>query len=286
MSTAAMPFASPMTMPARADSMKVVDRNLEGRTAIVTGSTSGIGLGVADALAQRGATVILNGLGDAGQIEMTRAELAMKHDTMVHYHGADLSKADAVADMVRFAAEIAGGVDILVNNAGIQFVSRIEEFPIAKWDAILAINLSSVFHAVRAALPGMRARGFGRIINVASAHGLVASPFKSAYVAAKHGVIGLTKTIALEAADANITCNAICPGYVWTPLVEKQIEEQAAAHNIPREKVITDVLLKAQPNKRFATVEEIGALAAFLSGPFGQGITGAALPVDGAWTAQ
>jgi len=286
MSTAAMPFASPMTMPARADGMKVVDRNLEGRTAIVTGSTSGIGLGVADALAQRGATVILNGLGDAGQIEMTRAELAMKHDTMVHYHGADLSKADAVADMIRFAAEIAGGVDILVNNAGIQFVSRIEEFPIAKWDAILAINLSSVFHAVRAALPSMRARGFGRIINVASAHGLVASPFKSAYVAAKHGVIGLTKTIALEAADANITCNAICPGYVWTPLVEKQIEEQAAAHSIPREKVITDVLLKAQPNKRFATVEEIGALAAFLSGPYGQGITGAALPVDGAWTAQ
>jgi 3-hydroxybutyrate dehydrogenase len=188
--------------------------------------------------------------------------------------------------MIRFTERKTGSVDILVNNAGIQFVSKIEDFPTAKWDAILAINLSSIFHAVRAVLPGMRQRKFGRIINVASAHGLVASPFKSAYVAAKHGVLGLTKTIALEAAEAGITCNAICPGYVWTPLVEKQIEEQAAAHMIPREKVITDVLLKAQPNKRFATVEEIGALAAFLAGPYGQGITGAALPVDGAWTSQ
>jgi 3-hydroxybutyrate dehydrogenase len=266
--------------------MPMAERHLEGRTAIVTGSTSGIGLGVAEALAMRGATVVLNGLGDMKQIEMTRAMLASKHETDVLYHGADLSKAMEVEQMVEFASRKAGGVDILVNNAGIQFVSKIEEFPAAKWDAILAINLSSVFHAVRAALPAMRAKGFGRIINVASAHGLVASPFKSAYVAAKHGVIGLTKTIALETAESGITCNAICPGYVWTPLVEKQIEEQAAAHKIPREKVITDVLLKAQPNKRFATVEEIGALAAFLSGPFGQGITGAALPVDGAWTAQ
>ncbi|HVY88443.1 MAG TPA: 3-hydroxybutyrate dehydrogenase [Hyphomonadaceae bacterium] len=271
---------------AKPSDMMMVDRNLEGRTAIVTGSTSGIGLGVAEALAQRGATVVLNGLGDAKQIEITRAELALKHDTDVHYHGADLSRSDEVVEMVRFAERRAGAVDILVNNAGIQFVSKIEEFPQAKWDAILAINLSSVFHAVRAALPGMRERKFGRIINVASAHGLVASPFKSAYVAAKHGVLGLTKTIALETAEAGITANAICPGYVWTPLVEKQIEEQAAAHKIPREKVITDVLLKAQPNKRFATVEEIGALAAFLAGPFGLGITGAALPVDGAWTAQ
>jgi 3-hydroxybutyrate dehydrogenase len=264
----------------------ILDRCLEGRTAVVTGSTSGIGLGVAEALAQKGATVVLNGLGDAKQIEMLRAELAMKHDTDVLYHGADLSRTDEVIEMVKFAERKAGAVDILVNNAGIQFVSKIEEFPPQKWDAILAINLSSVFHAVRAALPGMRQRGFGRIINVASAHGLVASPFKSAYVAAKHGVIGLTKTIALETAEAGITCNAICPGYVWTPLVEKQIGEQAAAHGISREKVITDVLLKAQPNKRFATVEEIGALAAFLSGKMGQGITGAALPVDGAWTAQ
>jgi 3-hydroxybutyrate dehydrogenase len=285
MSTGAMPFCPPSPMPASA-SAPMAERNLEGRTAIVTGSTSGIGLGVAEALAMRGATVVLNGLGDARQIEITRAGLATRHGTDVLYHGADLSKASEVERMVEFACRKAGGVDILVNNAGIQFVSRIEEFPAAKWDSILAINLSSVFHAVRAALPGMRSRGFGRIINVASAHGLVASPFKSAYVAAKHGVIGLTKTIALETAESGVTCNAICPGYVWTPLVEKQIEEQAAAHNIPREKVITDVLLKAQPNKRFATVEEIGALTAFLSGPFGQGITGAALPVDGAWTAQ
>ncbi len=290
MSTVAMPFSPPLPMPtAPAPSgvpMAMMERNLEGRTAIVTGSTSGIGLGVAEALAMRGATVVLNGLGDAKQIEMTRATLSMKHATDVLFHGADLSKAAEVEQMVEFASRKAGGVDILVNNAGIQFVAKIEEFPAAKWDAILAINLSSVFHAVRAALPAMRAKGFGRIINVASAHGLVASPFKSAYVAAKHGVIGLTKTIALETAESGITCNAICPGYVWTPLVEKQIEEQAAAHKIPREKVITDVLLKAQPNKRFATVEEIGALAAFLSGPYGQGITGAALPVDGAWTAQ
>ena len=285
MSTVAMPFSPPQP-----DMMQKpipgMMRDLEGRTAIVTGSTSGIGLGVAEALAMRGATVVLNGLGDMNQIEMARSGLAMKHDTDVLYTGADLSKTDEVVEMVRFAERKTGSVDILVNNAGIQFVSKIEEFPAAKWDAILAINLSSVFHAVRTALPGMRERKFGRIINVASAHGLVASPFKSAYVAAKHGVIGLTKTIALETAEAGITCNAICPGYVWTPLVEKQIEEQAAAHKIPREKVITDVLLKAQPNKRFATVEEIGALAAFLAGPFGQGITGAALPVDGAWTAQ
>jgi len=290
MSTAAMPFSPPMPMqmgmPARKDAMEVMDRNLEGRTAIVTGSTSGIGLGVAEVLAAQGATVVLNGLGDARQIEMTRAELAMKHDTDVLFAGADLSKMDEVVEMIRFAERKTGQVDILVNNAGIQFVSKIEEFPAAKWDAILAINLSSVFHAARATLPGMRSRGFGRIVNIASAHGLVASPFKSAYVAAKHGVIGLTKTIALETAESGITCNAICPGYVWTPLVEKQIEEQAAAHKIPREKVITDVLLKAQPNKRFATVEEIGALTAFLAGPFAQGITGAALPVDGAWTAQ
>jgi 3-hydroxybutyrate dehydrogenase len=285
MSTLAMPFSPPQP-EMMSEKAPMMLRELEGRTAIVTGSTSGIGLGVAEALAMHGATVVLNGLGDARQIEMTRAGLAARHDTDVLYTGADLSRADEVVEMIRFTERKTGSVDILINNAGIQFVSKIEDFPTAKWDAILAINLSSVFHAVRAALPGMRQRKFGRIINVASAHGLVASPFKSAYVAAKHGVLGLTKTIALEAAEAGITCNAICPGYVWTPLVEKQIEEQAAAHMIPREKVITDVLLKAQPNKRFATVEEIGALAAFLAGPYGQGITGAALPVDGAWTSQ
>ena len=257
-----------------------------GRVALVTGSTSGIGLGVAEALAAGGATIVLNGLGDPDAIETTRRDIAQRHGVAAHFHGADLSKAEAVTEMVAFAHERAGGVDILVNNAGIQFVAPVEEFPAAKWDAIIAINLSSAFHAIRAALPTMKAKGYGRIVNIASAHGLVGSPFKSAYVAAKHGVLGLTKVVALEAAETNVTCNAICPGYVWTPLVEKQIEEQALAHKIPREQVITDVLLKAQPNKRFATVEEIGALVAFLASPAAQSITGAALPVDGGWTAH
>jgi len=261
-------------------------RMLEGRVALVTGSTSGIGLGVAEAFAAQGATVVLNGFGDRMQIEDTRHMLEQTHDVAVFYHGADLSKATAVGEMMAFAQAETGGVDILVNNAGIQHVAPVDEFPPEKWDAILAINLSSAFHAIRAALPGMRARNFGRIINVASAHGLVGSPFKSAYVAAKHGVLGLTKVVALEAAQANITCNAICPGYVYTPLVEKQIDEQAKAHMIPREKVISDVLLKAQPNKRFAQVSEIGALAVFLASDAAASITGAALPVDGGWTAH
>jgi 3-hydroxybutyrate dehydrogenase len=188
--------------------------------------------------------------------------------------------------MMMYAEAKAGGIDILVNNAGIQHVAPVDEFPTEKWDAILAINLSSAFHAIRAALPGMKARGYGRIINVASAHGLVASPFKSAYVAAKHGIIGLTKTVALEVAQTNITANAICPGYVYTPLVEKQIADQAKAHMIPREKVISDVLLKSQPNKRFAQVTEIGALAVFLASDEASSITGTALPVDGGWTAH
>ena len=271
---------------ANATKTEPMSRPLTGRVALITGSTSGIGLGVAEALAAAGATIVLNGLGDAGAIEETRAMLSVRHDVPTYFHGADLSRAEPVAEMVAYANAEAGGVDILVNNAGIQFVAPIEEFPTAKWDAILAINLSSAFHAIRAALPGMKARGYGRIVNIASAHGLVASPFKSAYVAAKHGIVGLTKVVALEAAETSVTCNAICPGYVWTPLVEKQIEEQAKAHGIPREKVITDVLLKAQPNKRFATVEEIGALVAFLASPGGQSITGAALAVDGGWTAH
>ena len=261
-------------------------RMLEGRVALVTGSTSGIGLGVAEAFAAQGATVVLNGFGDRMQIEDTRQMLEQTHDVAAFYHGADLSKAAAVGEMMAFAEAEAGGVDILVNNAGIQYVAPVDEFPPEKWDAILAINLSSAFHAIRAALPGMKKRGYGRIINVASAHGLVGSPFKSAYVAAKHGVLGLTKVVALEAAQENITCNAICPGYVYTPLVEKQIEDQAKAHMIPREKVISDVLLKAQPNKRFAQVSEIGALAVFLASDAAASITGAALPVDGGWTAH
>ena len=261
-------------------------RPLSGRTALVTGSTSGIGLGVAEALAASGADIVLNGFGDAAEIEMRRRDLARRFDIDARYHGADLSDPKAIADLIAFTQEKSGALDILVNNAGIQHVAPIDEFPPAKWDAILAINLSSAFHAIRLALPAMKARGFGRVVNIASAHGLVASPYKSAYVAAKHGVIGLTKAVALEIAMLDITCNAICPGYVLTPLVEKQIDEQAVAHGIPRDKVVTDILLKAQPNKRFATTEEIGAFAAFLCGPGGRAITGAALAADGAWTAQ
>ncbi len=261
-------------------------RPLEGRTALVTGSTSGIGLGIAEAFAAQGARIVLNGFGDKMQIEDTRQKLEQSHDVAVLYHGADLSKAAAVGEMMAYAKAEAGGVDILVNNAGIQHVAPVDEFPPEKWDAILAINLSSAFHTIRAALPDMKARKYGRIINVASAHGLVGSPFKSAYVAAKHGVLGLTKVVALEVAESNITCNAICPGYVYTPLVEKQIVDQAKAHGVSRERVISDVLLKAQPNKRFAQVAEIGALAVFLASDAAQSITGAALPVDGGWTAH
>jgi 3-hydroxybutyrate dehydrogenase len=266
-------------MPAAAPSLK-------GRIAIVTGSTSGIGLGVARALAGAGASVVLNGLGNAGDVERTRATLSDEFGVPVRYSGADMSKADAIVRMVQHTEAAFGGVDILVNNAGIQHVSPIESFPPEKWDAVIAIDLSSAFHATRAAFAGMKARKFGRIVNVASAHGLIASPFKAAYVAAKHGMVGLTKVTALEGAEFGITCNAICPGYVWTPLVEKQIEDQAKAHNISRDDVIRDVLLKQQPNKRFATVEEIGALTVFLASDAAQSITGTALPVDGGWTAH
>ena len=265
---------------------RCVMRSLEGKTVLITGSTSGIGLGVAEAFAQAGARIVLNGFGDKMQIEAKRNELEQTHNVAVFYHGADLSKSDAVADMMAYAQTEAGGVDILVNNAGIQHVAPVDAFPVEKWDAILAINLSSAFHTIRAVLPGMKARNYGRIINVASAHGLVGSPFKAAYVAAKHGVLGLTKVVALETAETAITCNAICPGYVFTPLVEKQIEDQAKSHGIPREDVVRNVLLKAQPNKRFAQVSEIGALAAFLASDAAQSITGAALSVDGGWTAH
>ncbi|HEY7687595.1 MAG TPA: 3-hydroxybutyrate dehydrogenase [Dongiaceae bacterium] len=263
-----------------------IQRELEGETAIVTGSTSGIGLGIAQALVRRGANVVLNGFGDAGEIEIVRAAMAAEHEVEVTYDSADLSKPDCIRRMVDTAGAHFGQVDILVNNAGIQHVAPIEEFPPAKWDAIIAIDLSAAFHATQAVFAGMKARRWGRIVNVASAHALIASPFKSAYVAAKHGVLGLTKVTALEGAEHGITCNAICPGYVWTPLVERQIDDQARSHNIPREQVIRDVLLAQQPTKKFATVEEIGALTAFLCGDAAASITGTALPVDGGWTAH
>ena len=258
---------------------------LDGKVAIVTGSTSGIGLGIAEAFAGAGAGVVLNGFGDAAAIEATRSGVASRHGVKVTYSGADMSKPAAIAGMVADAIRDHGKVDILVNNAGIQFVAPIDEFPEAKWDAILAINLSSAFHATKAVLPGMKQRKWGRIINVASAHGLVASAFKSAYVAAKHGVVGLTKVTAMETAEDGITCNAICPGYVWTPLVQKQIPEQAKAHGMSEEEVVRKVLLANQPNKRFATVEEMGALAVFLCSQGAASMTGAALPVDGGATA-
>ena len=259
---------------------------LDGKVAIVTGSTSGIGLGIAEAFAGAGAGVVLNGFGDATALEATRSGVASRHGVKVTYSGADMSKPAAIAGMVADAIRDHGKVDILVNNAGIQFVAPIDEFPEAKWDAILAINLSSAFHATKAVLPGMKQRKWGRIINVASAHGLVASAFKSAYVAAKHGVVGLTKVTAMETAEDGITCNAICPGYVWTPLVQKQIPEQAKAHGMSEEEVVRKVLLANQPNKRFATVEEMGALAVFLCSQGAASMTGTALPVDGGWTAH
>jgi 3-hydroxybutyrate dehydrogenase len=262
------------------------EASLKGRTALVTGSTSGIGLGIARSLAEAGANVMLNGFGDAVAIEATREELARSTGARVTYSSADMSQPRQIAEMVAQAEREFDAVDILVNNAGIQFVSPIEEFPDEKWDAILTINLSSNFHAIRAALPGMRSRGWGRIINVASAHGLVASPFKSAYVAAKHGVVGLTKAVALEAADSGITCNAICPAYVRTQLVENQIRAQAQAHHMSEERVVRDVMLAAQPNKRFVETRELGEVAVFLCSPSAASITGVALPVDGGWTAK
>jgi len=261
-------------------------RLLAGRVSIVTGSTSGIGLGIARALAAAGSPVILNGFGRTKDIAAAQQEISSTHGVAALYSPADMTNPGAIGEMVDLALDMFGRLDILVNNAGIQHVAPIDQFPVEKWDAVLAINLSSAFHTTRLAIPAMRRNNWGRIINIASAHGLVGSPFKSAYVAAKHGILGLTKVVALEAAEHGITCNAICPGYVYTPLVEAQIEGQAKAHGIPRDEVIRDVLLAQQPNKRFATVEELGALVVFLTSDAAASITGAALPVDGGWTAH
>ncbi len=254
--------------------------------AVVTGSTSGIGLGIATAFAENGMNVMLNGFGDADDIERVRAGLEEKHRVSVRYNGADMTKPAEIRALIKEAETAFGQVDVLVNNAGIQHVTKIEDFPEEKFDAIIAINLVSAFHTTKAVMAGMKARGFGRVINIASAHGLVASPFKSAYVAAKHGVVGMTKTVALEGAEFGVTANAICPGYVKTPLVEKQIPDTAKERGISEEEVVKDVLLAAQSTKKFVKIEEVGALACFLCTEGAASITGAALPVDGGWVAH
>ena len=258
---------------------------LKSRSALVTGSTSGIGLACARALAAEGANVCLNGFGPADEIEATRASIEKEFGVRCIYSGADMSKPAEIAAMVEAAEAALGSVDILVNNAGIQFVSPIEEFPIEKWDQIIAINLSSAFHAIRAAVPGMKRNKWGRIVNTASAHSLVASPFKAAYVAAKHGVVGLTKTVALELATHGVTANCISPGYVWTPLVERQIPDTMKARNMSREDVIDKVLLAAQPTKQFVTVEQVAAALVFLCSDAASQITGTNISMDGGWTA-
>jgi 3-hydroxybutyrate dehydrogenase len=258
---------------------------LKGKTAIVTGSTSGIGLAYAKALAAEGAAVMINGFGDAQAIEAERANLATISGTEARYSAADMSKPEEIAAMVKDCADSLGGPDIVISNAGIQYVSPVEEFPVEKWDAIIAINLSSTFHLMRAAIPYMKAKGWGRIITTASAHSLVASPNKSAYVAAKHGIAGLTKAVALETAKDGITVNCISPGYVWTPLVENQIPDTMRTRGLTREQVINDVLLAAQPTKQFVQPEQVAALALFLCRDEAAQITGANLSVDGGWTA-
>ncbi len=275
-----------MTIMTSAADITLTTKSLAGRSAIITGSTSGIGLGIAQAFSGAGMNVMLNGFGDADKIESTRAGLEEAYGIKAAYSSADMTKASDIEAMVADAVAAFGQVDVLVNNAGIQHVEAIETFPPEKWDAIIAINLSAAFHAMRAVVPQMKSRGWGRIINVASAHALVASPFKAAYVAAKHGILGLTKTVALETAEHGITVNAVCPGYVLTPLVQKQIPETAKARNLTEEQVIRDVLLHAQPTRKFVTTGEIGGLAVFLCTDAGASITGAALPIEGGWTAQ
>jgi 3-hydroxybutyrate dehydrogenase len=259
---------------------------LKGKSAIVTGSTSGIGLGVARALASKGAKVMLNGFGDGAEIERLRVAMAAEFGVEVAYNGADLSTAEGCVALVEDAVARLGGCDILVNNAGIQYVAQVEDFPPERWDAVIAVNLSSAFHTVRTALPGMKARNWGRIINIASAHGLVASINKVAYIAAKHGLVGLTKVVALECAETGITCNAICPGWVLTPLVQKQIDARAAAQGVAVEQAGRDLLSEKQPSKRFTTPEQIGELTLFLCSDGAGNMTGTALPIDGGWTAQ
>ncbi len=258
----------------------------QGKTALVTGSTSGIGLMIAQNLAENGANIVLNGFGEAGAIEAERARFEKDYGVKVIYNAADMTKPAEIEAMIKDAEATLGSVDILVNNAGIQHVSPIVEFPIDKWDAIIAINLSSAFHTIRAAAPGMIARKWGRIINIASAHALVASPYKAAYVAAKHGIAGLTKTAALEFARDSITVNAIAPGYVWTPLVEKQIPGTMEARHLTRDQVIHDVLLEAQPTKEFVTTEQVASMVLYLASENAKSVTGSILSIDGGWVAH
>ena len=260
--------------------------DLSGQVAVVTGSTSGIGLALARAVVAAGGDVVLNGLGDPLEIERARADLEGSSGRRVLYHPADMTQGDQIADMVAFAQRELGRLDILVNNAGIQHVESVENFPADQWEKIIAINLSSAFYATRAAIPIMKAQGRGRIVNMASAHGLVASPFKSAYVAAKHGIVGFTKTVALELARDNITCNAICPGFVETPIVSKQIADQARTRNMSEAQVLTDVILAAQPTKRFVTTEELTGIFLYLVSDLGASANGASFSIDGGWTAQ